>query len=173
MQVSIRSVVLKDRVRQDLGDLTSLMESMRKYGQINPVVITESGELIAGHRRLEAARRLGWSSVEAVRTGKIDEIQKLEMELDENLHRKDLTPTEVLDGFKRLEQLRRPSLWKRLVSFFGKIVRYITKVMLGDDDGDVRSPAQDKQAGPEAGRAAPAPVPRQAGIEGDGSSYGV
>ena len=58
MQVRIDSVVIKRRVRRDLGDLTSLMESLRNHGQLTPILINRNSELIAGHRFAEAARVL-------------------------------------------------------------------------------------------------------------------
>ena len=118
MQVSVQSVVMKQRVRRDLGNLDSLMASMRKYGQLNPITITSKYELIAGHRRLESAKRLGWYTVEAVVVDHDSAVEKLEMELEENVFRKDLTPEELRDGYTRLEKLRRPGFLRRVLQFF-------------------------------------------------------
>lgn len=125
MQISVSDITIKKRVRQDLGDLKPLMDSLEKYGQLNPCIITRDHELIAGHRRLESARRLGWYTVDAICVDRVSEAEKLEMELQENVHRKDLSPEELIEGYTRLEKLNRPSVMKRfgaaLRAFFARL----------------------------------------------------
>jgi ParB family chromosome partitioning protein len=118
MQVSVQSIKVENRIRNDLGDLTPLMDSLRKHGQLNPVTISADSDLIAGHRRLESARRLGWLTVDAIRLKDVSEADRLEMEIDENVHRKELTPEEVQTGYDRLEKLRNPPMLKRIGAFF-------------------------------------------------------
>ena len=55
MQIPIDSIRIPERVRQDLGNLDSLMDSLKRVGQLNPITVTPEYELIAGHRRLTAA----------------------------------------------------------------------------------------------------------------------
>lgn len=121
MQVSINSVTIEERVRKDVGDLAPLMESLRKYGQLSPIVLTRKNELIAGHRRLLSAKRLGWFTIDAIYVDRNEPADKLEMELQENVHRKDFSPEELLNGYRRLDRLRRPSLGRRVASFFSNI----------------------------------------------------
>lgn len=121
MHISVNSVVIKERVRTEVGDLASLMESMQKFGQMNPIVVTRKNELIAGHRRLLSARRLGWYTIDAVVVERDDPVDKLEMELAENVNRKDFSPEELLDGYRRLEKLRRPNVGTRVRCFFGRV----------------------------------------------------
>ena len=127
MQVPINEIIIKNRVRRNLGDLSSLMESISKYGLINPIAINAKKELIAGHRRLESCRRLGWEAVQVRVVSDLDDAEKVEMEIDENLHRKNLSPDEIADAYLRLEKLRRPPLWKRIwmaiKDFFRKLFR--------------------------------------------------
>lgn len=127
MQVRIDEINLKKRVRKNLGDLTPLMESIRKHGLMNPIVITNKKELVAGHRRLECAKKLGWQVIEAHIIDNPSELEKLELEMDENIHRKNLTPDEVSEGYLRLEKLSRPGffkrLWKALVNFFRRLFK--------------------------------------------------
>ena len=125
MQVPVDSIALKERVRKDLGDLAPLMQSMKTHGQLNPIVITRSNELIAGHRRLESAKRLGWYTVDAVSIDTDSDVNKLEMELEENVYRKDLSPEELLEGYRRLEKLKRPPFFKRVARFIGRLFRKI------------------------------------------------
>ena len=120
MQISVNSVVVKDRVRTDMGDLATLMESMQTFGQLSPIVVTRTNELIAGHRRLLSARRLGWYTIDAMVVDRDGSADKLEMELAENVNRKDFSPEELLAGYRKLEKLRRPGVGKRLRVYLGQ-----------------------------------------------------
>lgn len=121
MRIPIDDIVIKKRVRKDMGDLTLLVASMRQHGQLNPIIVTRDNELIAGHRRLESAGRLGWSSVEVVRLENLGDIEKIEMELDENIHRKDLLQDEIQDGLDRIEKLKHPTIFDRIGRFFQRL----------------------------------------------------
>ena len=55
-EIRISSIKIGSRHRKDLGDLHSLARSIRKEGLLQPVGITEDGELIFGERRLLAVR---------------------------------------------------------------------------------------------------------------------
>jgi ParB family transcriptional regulator, chromosome partitioning protein len=77
-------------------DVDELVESLRAYGLLQPIVVRRRGagyELIAGHRRYEAARRLGWSEIAAVVRDETDEHAYI-LTLVENLQREDLEPKE-------------------------------------------------------------------------------
>ena len=58
MLVNINDIKIKKRVRRDLGDLEALKNSLRTYGLLNPITINGKYELIAGERRLQAAKQL-------------------------------------------------------------------------------------------------------------------
>ena len=82
--------------RQHIGDVEELAESLQAHGLLQPVVVRRRGrgyELIAGHRRLEAARRLGWAEIAAVVRDETDD-QAYILTLVENLQREDLQPRE-------------------------------------------------------------------------------
>lgn len=121
MQVSVHKIILENRIRKELGDLVPLMNSLQKHGQLNPIVIDEENRLIAGHRRLESAKRLGWLSVETVCLKGLSSANKLELEIDENIHREELTPEEIKDGQDRLEKLNKPPALKRIGLLFKKL----------------------------------------------------
>jgi ParB family chromosome partitioning protein len=114
MQIAIEEVKVKHRVRKDLGDLSGLKESMNRYGLMNPITVTPEYELIAGGRRLEAARELGWVNISALVLSPADAASRLEMELEENEQRAPFTGAELLSGYKKLEKLRRGHWWQRL-----------------------------------------------------------
>jgi len=56
--------------RQRLQGIEELAASLQTYGLLQPIVVRRKGrkfELVAGHRRLEAARSLGWETIDARR----------------------------------------------------------------------------------------------------------
>lgn len=122
MLVKIEDIKVKKRVRRDLGDLTSLKDSMHRYGLMNPITLNSNYELVAGERRLEAAKSLGWERINAnILDSNIDNIRQLEMELEENNQRKEFTDEELMEGYKRLEKLKNPPLIMRILKFIANI----------------------------------------------------
>lgn len=112
--VRISDVVVTDRSRSDLGDLASLMDSIQEVGLLHPVVVTRDRVLIAGQRRLEACRRLGWDAVPATFAENVtDAITALTAERDENTCRKDMTMSELVALGRRIEALEKPKAEER------------------------------------------------------------
>ena len=126
--MKIEDIKVRRRVRKDLGDINPLKESLRNYGLLNPVTLNSNYELVAGQRRLEAAKMLGWERINAVvvdsTVGKVDQ---LEMELEENNQRKDFTDEELLEGYRRLERLKNPPWWLKIANFFSAIFSALIK----------------------------------------------
>jgi ParB family chromosome partitioning protein len=92
--VAVDTITVGERSRKDLGDLTGLMQSIQTVGLIHPNVVTDDLQLVAGARRLEATKRLGATMIEVRRVGDLTEEERIVIELEENLHRKNLTPPE-------------------------------------------------------------------------------
>ncbi|MCR4789448.1 MAG: ParB N-terminal domain-containing protein [Treponemataceae bacterium] len=124
MQVLIKDIKIKKRVRKDMGNLDDLKTSLSRYGLLNPITINSDNYLVAGHRRLQAAKALGWDSIEAVVVDSHDKLTLLELELEENNQRKAFTDMELLDGYKELEKLRNPGFFAKL---FNKIAAFFQK----------------------------------------------
>ena len=61
--MNIDKIVVTDRHRADLGDVSDLAASIALHGLMHPIVVTTEGRLIAGERRLAACRSLGWTDV--------------------------------------------------------------------------------------------------------------
>ena len=122
MQLNIDEIKIKKRVRKDLGDLSTLKDSMKRYGLLNPITVNSKHELVAGQRRLESAKELGWTSIPVKVLDINDRISQLEIELEENTQRSDFTDEELMAGYEELEKLRNPGffkkLWNKIVSFF-------------------------------------------------------
>ena len=115
------------QVRKDLGDLEPLKDSLRRYGLLNPVTIDSQYNLIAGERRLAAAKAIGWTSINAVIINNVSPLTKLELELEENNQRKEFTDAELLEGYKRLEKLRNPNFFRRLLNALISLFKWIAK----------------------------------------------
>ncbi len=95
----------REQPRKDLGDLSGLQASIAVHGVLEPIIVSPLDEerfrLVAGERRLTAATLLGRGTIPAIiRT--VEEHQRLEIQLMENLHRKDLNPVEEARAFRRL-----------------------------------------------------------------------
>ena len=91
--------IVKDRLRNDEGDLTDLMDSINRLGLLHPLIVEEDGvTLIAGGRRLESVKRLGWTEVPYLRHSQGD---PLDAEYDENVVRKPFTLGEAQEYFNR------------------------------------------------------------------------
>jgi ParB family chromosome partitioning protein len=86
----------------DNDELASLSASIRTHGVLQPLVVRQVGErfqLVAGERRLRAAREAGLNSV-PVTVVDFNDQQVLEATLIENVQRTDLNPIEKAQGFK-------------------------------------------------------------------------
>lgn len=125
MLVPISNIKIKKRVRHDLGNLEDLKDSLRTYGLLNPITLNRKYELIAGERRLQAAKQLGWTNINANIIDNLTEVEQLEMELEENNQRKEFTDDELMEGYKRLERLRNPSIFYRIYLFFKHLIEKI------------------------------------------------
>ncbi|MBQ2528879.1 MAG: ParB N-terminal domain-containing protein [Treponema sp.] len=126
VHVDINKIKVRKRVRKDLGDLRPLMDSLRTYGLMNPITINSKYELVAGERRLEAAKAIGWPMIDAIILSQdVNAVTKLEMEIEENNQRKEFTDEELLDGYKRLNRLKNPSIFRRFLNFLVRIFEKI------------------------------------------------
>ena len=90
----IRHIVVGERRRKDLGDVTALAKSIQQYGLIQPIVVDAAMNLVAGERRLLACQSLGWESIEVRQLGDLSTQELRLLELEENIRRKDLTEYE-------------------------------------------------------------------------------
>lgn len=88
MKRAVADIKVGARIRKGLGDLASLAESLRLRTMLHPVVVTPDGCLIAGLRRLEAAKLLGWPDVPVTVVGSLSEAADLlRAEAEENICR--------------------------------------------------------------------------------------
>jgi ParB family chromosome partitioning protein len=101
----IRPNQFQPRKQFDEEALSSLVDSIKAVGILQPVLVRETAdgdfELIAGERRLRAARRAGLSTIPALIQG-ADDVNSLEQALVENLHREDLNPLDEAGAYQQL-----------------------------------------------------------------------
>jgi len=85
--------------------LEELINSIKEFGIIEPLIVSPlSGgnfKLVAGERRLRAAKILNLKSVPVI-IRSVSEQQRLEISLIENVQRRDLTPLEEANAYKKL-----------------------------------------------------------------------
>lgn len=90
----------------DADDLTELAASIQEHGIIQPLILTKAEKpgfyiLIAGERRLMAAKQVGLDTVPAIlRTS--SEQERLELALIENVQRTDLSPLDTAQAYRQL-----------------------------------------------------------------------
>jgi len=83
----------EQRIEVDDDEISELAGSIRRVGLINPLSVTETGDgylLIAGHRRLEACKRIGFEIVPCI-VAIGDEATKREITFAENFFSRNLT----------------------------------------------------------------------------------
>lgn len=108
LQIAIDSIdgnPFQPRTRFDEKALEELASSIRQLGIVQPLTLRETGngrfQLIAGERRLRAARLAGLTHVPAyIRTA--DDQAMLELALVENIQREDLDAVEIAISYQRL-----------------------------------------------------------------------
>ncbi|MFH1656914.1 MAG: ParB/RepB/Spo0J family partition protein [bacterium] len=94
--------------RQEFNDksIDDLAESVREYGILQPLIVTRDGkgsyQLVAGERRLMAAKKIGLAQVPVI-IREPTKKEKLEVALVENVQRVNLNAMEKAEAFKKLQ----------------------------------------------------------------------
>jgi ParB family chromosome partitioning protein len=130
MQVLIKDIIVRKRIRKDMKGIDELAESLRKHGQISPIVISRKNVLIAGGRRLEAANSLGWQTINAIILEDSNEVTRLEIEIEENTQRRDFSRDELSYATRRLYALQNPGFFRRI---FNAIAGFFKRLFKAED----------------------------------------
>ena len=95
IEVDIESIVVERDARQrrqlDPASIATLAADIARHGLLNPIILDEDHELIAGERRLAAMRQLGWTKVPVRFWHLLDPRTRHRLEWAENVHREDLS----------------------------------------------------------------------------------
>lgn len=112
MKVKINRIYVSPvRIRQKIDKMVHLKESLTKLGQLHPLIVEPSTredydyELIAGFRRYTAMTDLEWEDCEVIVKEGLTNLEKIDIELEENLRRKNLFSYEITIGFRKRERI--------------------------------------------------------------------
>jgi ParB/RepB/Spo0J family partition protein len=131
--IPIDQIKVGDRFRKDLGDINTLAASIAELGLLQPIVLDEQNRLIAGHRRLEACKILGWTEIPANVLNLKDIVKG---EVAENLVRKSFTVSEMVAVKRALEPLEKERAHERQIAGMpaaesdkGRVLEKIAEIM--------------------------------------------
>ena len=93
----ISEIIVKDRARIDIGDITSLAENMDMVGQLAPIIIDSNNNLIDGLRRTEALKELKRETIEVRVVDGVTKDDRFLIELLSNMDRKEFNWHEEID----------------------------------------------------------------------------
>src|SRR5262249_24378320 len=120
--------------------IDELAEDVRQHGILNPLLVRPvngSYEILAGHRRYQAAERAGLDTA-PVRILQVSDEQALEIQIVDNLQRENVHPMDEALGFKAL--LEQPGYTPEVVAAkVGKSVSYVQRRL---KVADLSKPAQ-------------------------------
>lgn len=121
-------------VRRDLGDLRTLVDSIKQFGVMQPVVLEDNGDRLrirAGHRRVAAARIAGLTRIPAlIHRDVLDDDEWLMQAVHENTRRRNLSDE---DREKTIAAMRESGLtWQGVADAFGVSMTTIQRVRGGD-----------------------------------------
>ncbi len=118
-EVSIEKISYhpRRRIRKDLGNLEPLKESIKKFGLFYPIILTPEYELIAGQRRLEAIKQLGWTSIDALILNPSSKLDRFEMEVEENMVRKEFSLKEIEMILEKRKFLLQKGFFKKMAYY--------------------------------------------------------
>jgi ParB family transcriptional regulator, chromosome partitioning protein len=127
-KVRVDQIKVMERVREEYGDMETLKNSIRKYGLLNPVIIDTKFNLIAGAIRLRAAKELNFTEIDASIIDEATRLVQFDMEMQENLVRKDFTEEEIHKSIEMKKRLLRKPLFTRFLEWIKRIFRSIASI---------------------------------------------
>lgn len=95
------------RFRGATGDMEGLKQSLTRWGLLQPIILDDFDVLVAGFRRLSAAKALGWKTIRFERQANLNDLQKKEIELEENIQREQMTWQERVKALAQLDELKK------------------------------------------------------------------
>lgn len=91
MKYPLSQIKVGQRQRREFADITTLAESMQRLGQFHSIGLRPDGTLVWGMHRVMAAQSLGWPEIDAVVRDDLTEEMAFEIELEEDIRRKERT----------------------------------------------------------------------------------
>ena len=107
--IPISTILVSSRIRKDIGDIEALAADLGKHGLINPITVMDcqngSYQLIAGLRRLEAAKIIHLTELRTTVLSPIQAEEMLEIEIAENEQRLNFTTAERLEYAEKIKAI--------------------------------------------------------------------
>lgn len=128
-EIEIQKIEIpQDMVREsiDMDHVNELKESIEDIGLINPITVYERDgkyRLVAGFHRLHAYKELGREKIPCMVLNTEKE-RDVEIQITENISRKNLTPLEEALAYKRLIDEKKYSQ-ERIAKMIGKTAQYV------------------------------------------------
>jgi ParB family chromosome partitioning protein len=119
----------KYNYRHDIRDVNDLSSSIRQKGLLQPILVRHKGayyEIIAGHRRYQACKKLGLKKI-VCHIVELDDKDAFEVSLIENIQRKSVNPIEEAYAYKEYVMNFGWGGISELASRIGKSPSYIDK----------------------------------------------
>ena len=107
MNIKIAEIKIGGRFREDYGDIESLAVSIQRYGLLHPVVVDRDKNLITGERRIKACQLIGREEIECKFYDEADDLTKKEIEIEENIRRKNFSWQEEVTAKAELDNIKR------------------------------------------------------------------
>jgi ParB/RepB/Spo0J family partition protein len=144
-------------LRREQGDVSGLQASLAELGMLQPITVRPIGdrfEVVAGHRRLAAAVKAGYSNVPCI-VREMDDRTKWVMRVGENLHRKNLTPSEegrlyqqlAIEGYTQREIAGIAGCSQSHISLYLRILTWPPRIVLQLDRGELTMTKAEALAG--------------------------
>jgi ParB/RepB/Spo0J family partition protein len=126
LEIPLHSIEIPPaRQRRDLGDIEGLANSILKSGLLQPIIVNgENGNyvLVAGERRLRAHQHLGWPFIEAIPLSTLSPEQRVLIELEENIRRKQLSWQEEVRAIREYARIARADESDASLEKIGKVL---------------------------------------------------
>ena len=122
--LEVSQIVQGKNIRNERdSEILELAESIEKQGLINPITVQKRDdgkyEVIAGHRRFEAVKRLGLPHIECNIFEDLNEKEIVFAQIAENCQRKDMSASELVDVFEDMKN-RFHVDQRQIAKYFGK-----------------------------------------------------
>jgi ParB family chromosome partitioning protein len=151
-EVSIKKIHKSMRqLRNSLDGLEELALSIEQKGLLQPIVVrpVKGGfEVVAGHRRLEACKLLGWSKI-ACHVAELDDREAYEVSMVENIQHRTMDPIEEALAFKKYVETYGYGSVSDLAKRIGKSQEYVSKrIRLLDLPSEVKEEVMSRRMTP-------------------------
>ena len=152
--IPISSIIVNTRIRKDMGNIRDLANSIESIGLLSPIVINEENKLLAGERRYQACKLLGWKEVPVNIIETASAEQNLVVEIAENQNRKSFNKEELINAGIELERIEKIKAEERRRETQQRFSREVPNLApLGEEDPVENLPHDlEEQEGPSKGK---------------------